>query len=297
MKRTQNPSRSEGDFNSAAELPIASPEIASYLIKLTKRPLLSSTEELELANRIRLGDMAARDALVEANMRLVINIAKNYNTHLLPFEDLVQEGAIGLMTAAERFDASRGFRFSTYATHWIRQAISRALDNKAKFIRIPAHVSESVRKLDRTRAQWIRDNGEEPTAEKLAELMGVTLRKIEALRVSAQDPVSLDMLVGEDDNTSLMALVNDGGAANPQEAMLSHEKTAQLDSLFAVLTPREAEVMRKRLGFEEEAAQVLQQIGEAMQISRERVRQIELLAVKKMKYAAKQGNLRGYLSG
>ncbi len=296
MKRTQNPSR-VGDSNTTPDVPGTPSEIASYIIKLTKRPLLSSAEELELAKRIQQGDIAARDALVEANMRLVINIAKNYNTHLLPFEDLVQEGAIGLMTAAERFDASRGFRFSTYATHWIRQSISRALDNKAKFIRIPAHVSESVRKLDRTRAQWIRDNGEEPSSEKLAELLGVTIRKVEALRASAQEPVSLDMLVGEDDNTSLMALVNDGGAANPQEAMLSNEKTAQLDNLFAVLTPREAEVMRKRLGFEEEAAQVLQQIGEAMQISRERVRQIELLAVKKMKYAAKQGNLRGYLTG
>ncbi len=142
-------------------------EVLSYINQLTRQRLLTFSEEVELAARVQRGDGRARDRLVEANMRLVINIAKNYHNPLVPFEDLVQEGAIGLMTAAERFDPAKGYRFSTYATHWIRQAISRAIDNKAKAIRIPAHVSESLRKLERMRSLLTRENGEEPSPELL----------------------------------------------------------------------------------------------------------------------------------
>jgi RNA polymerase primary sigma factor len=278
-------------------LPRSSAETLSYITRLTRQRLLTFDEEVALAHQIQCGGKAAQEAkdrLVESNMRLVINIAKNYHNPLVPFEDLVQEGAIGLMTAAERFDPSKGYRFSTYATHWIRQAISRAMDNKAKAIRIPAHVSETLRKLERARACLLREQGEEPTAEQLAQKVGLSTRKVCALLQASQEPVSLDMLVGEEENTTLASLINDRAAANPQDAVLSAELQRELAELLASLNSREREIMLRRLGFEDEAAQVLQEIGESMHISRERVRQIEVQALKKLKMAAKRRDLYGY---
>lgn len=280
--------------------PRNSVEALSYITRLTRQRLLTFEEEVELASLVQHGGKQAKkakDRLVECNMRLVINIAKNYHNPLVPFEDLVQEGAIGLMTAAERFDASKGYRFSTYATHWIRQAISRAIDNKAKAIRIPAHVSETLRKLERTRALLLREQGEEPSAEQLAQHLGLSIRKVCALMQASQEPVSLDMLVGDEENTTLASLINDRSAADPQDAILSAEMQKELDELMKILTPREREIMRKRLGFEGDAAQVLQEIGEKLQISRERVRQIEVQALKKLKFAAKRRDLRNYITG
>ena len=268
------------------------------MTRLTRLRLLTFEEEVDLANRVQHGGkpaQAAKDRLVEANMRLVINIAKNYHTPLVPFEDLVQEGAIGLMTAAERYDPSKGYRFSTYATHWIRQAISRAIDNKAKAIRIPAHVSETLRRLEKTRSALLRELGEEPTAEQIAHSMGLPVRKVSALMLAGQEPVSLDMLVGDEENTTLASLINDRSACNPQDAILTAEMQKELDALFSELTPRELEIMRRRLGFDDDSAQVLQEIGETMHISRERVRQIEVQALKKLKFAAKRRDLRGYI--
>jgi|SRR5579871_1670903 len=273
-----------------------SAEALSYLSRLTRQRLLTFDEEIELSARVKRGDSRAKDRLVEANMRLVINIAKNYHNPLVPFEDLVQEGAIGLMTAAERYDPTKGYRFSTYATHWIRQAISRAIDNKAKAIRIPAHVSETLRKVDRTRALLFREQGEEPSAEQIGERLGISARKVNALLQAGQEPVSLDMLVGDEENTTLASLLNDNTAINPQEEVLNSEMQAQLDALLSILTPREREIMRKRLGFEEDSAQVLQEIGEKLHISRERVRQIEVQALRKLKFAAKRRDLYNYLS-
>jgi len=275
--------------------PRAGAEALSYLTRLTRQRLLTFEEEIDLSARAKRGDVRAKDRLVESNMRLVINIAKNYHNPLVPFEDLVQEGAIGLMTATERFDASKGYRFSTYATHWIRQAISRAIDNKAKAIRIPAHVSETLRKLERMRALMTREQGEEPSAEQLAQRLGISVRKVNTLLQASQEPVSLDMLVGDEENTTLASLLNDKSAANPQDAVLGAEMQRALDELLSVLTPREREIMRKRLGFEDEATQVLQEIGETLHISRERVRQIEMQALRKLKFAAKRRDLYTYL--
>ncbi len=271
-------------------------DAASCLHRLTRQRLLTAEEERDLSTRARTGDGQARDRLVEANMRLVINIAKNYQNPLVQFEDLVQEGAIGLMTATERYDPARGYRFSTYATHWIRQAISRAIDNKAKSIRIPAHVSETLRKVEKMRSWFIREYGEEPTIEQIAMQMGLSPKKINTLLQAGQEPVSLDMLVGDDENTTLASLINDRTAANPQQALLGAEMQQQLHDLLLVLNPREREIMLRRLGFEDESTQVLQEIGETLHISRERVRQIELQALRKLKYAAKRRNLSGYIS-
>ncbi|HZT41850.1 MAG TPA: sigma-70 family RNA polymerase sigma factor [Chthonomonadaceae bacterium] len=284
-------------WDEADEIPArGSGDSVSYLGRLTRQRLLTYEEEVALAARVQRGDARAKERLVEANMRLVINIAKNYHNCLVPFEDLVQEGAIGLMTATERFDPNKGYRFSTYATHWIRQAISRAIDNKSKAIRVPAHVSEILRKLERIRLLLFREQGEEPTTEQLAQHMGISARKIHMLLQAGQEPVSLDMLVGEEENTTLAALINDRSAANPQEMILIAEMRQEIDNLLAILTPREREIMRKRLGFEEDSTQVLQEIGEEMHISRERVRQIEVQALKKLKFAAKRRDLRSYMS-
>lgn len=241
-------------------------EASSYLNQLTRQRLLSAEEEIDLSARIQLGDRRAKDRLVESNMRLVINIAKNYHNPQIPFEDLVQEGAIGLMTAAERFDASKGFRFSTYATHWIKQSICRAIDNKSKAIRIPAHVSEALRKLERLRADLARQLDDEPTVEQLAHHLGISAHKVNALLQAGQEPVSLDMLVGDEENTTLASLINDRTAPDPQEAVLDAEIQQELDRLLAILTPREQEIMRKRLGFEEDSTLVLQEIGVTMHI-------------------------------
>src|SRR5579884_2163055 len=263
-------------WDEADEIPArGSGDSVSYLGRLTRQRLLTYEEEVALAARVQRGDARAKERLVEANMRLVINIAKNYHNCLVPFEDLVQEGAIGLMTATERFDPNKGYRFSTYATHWIRQAISRAIDNKSKAIRVPAHVSEILRKLERIRLLLFREQGEEPTTEQLAQHMGISARKIHMLLQAGQEPVSLDMLVGEEENTTLAALINDRSAANPQEMILIAEMRQEIDNLLAILTPREREDMH---------------------ISRERVRQIEVQALKKLKFAAKRRDLRSYMS-
>lgn len=258
-------------------------EPVSYLSHLTKHRLLSAEEEILLARRVKQGDGPARARLVEANMRLVINIAKGYHCSLVPFEDLVQEGAIGLMTACERYDPARGYRFSTYATHWIRQAISRAIDNKSRAIRVPAHVSETLRKIERVRTAVLRETGVEPTVEQLAERVDMPSSKVASYLQAGLDPVSLDMLVGEDENTTLAALLNDKGAADPEDEVIRQEVEAEIHHILSELTERERTVMRRRLGFDGDDKHVLQDIGAELNLSRERVRQIEAQAMKKLR--------------
>lgn len=268
----------------------------SYIACLTRQRLLSAEEEIDLANRIKAGDFCARTRLVEANMRLVINIAKGYTNTLVPFEDLVQEGAIGLMTACERYDPARGYRFSTYATHWIRQAISRAIDNKARAIRVPAHVSETLRKIERARTLLLREGGEEPSVEQIAQQIGMKPRKVAAYLQAGQDPLSLDMLVGDEENTSLASLINDKTATDPEDAVIRAEIEQHLEEILNSLSERERKVMRRRLGFDDEEAHVLQDIGQEMHISRERVRQIEAQALKRLRAVANRHRLRDYLT-
>ena len=271
-------------------------EGSSYIGYLTRRPLLTAEEEITLANKIRTGDTRAKGRLVEANMRLVINIAKGYHCPLVPFEDLVQEGAIGLMTACERFDPSRGFRFSTYATHWIRQAISRAIDNKSRSIRVPAHISESLRKIERTRAELRREYEGEPTTEEIASRLNMKPRKVALCLAASQEPVSLDIFVGAEENSSLGSILSDIDADDPEETIIRHEELQELNKILESLTDREQTVMRLRLGFDGEEARVLQDIGENMSISRERVRQIETQALAHLRALARRKKLREYLS-
>jgi len=267
----------------------------SYMHRLTGHRLLTAQEEIRLARQAREGNASAKALLVEANMRLVTNIAKQYHSHLVPFEDLVQEGAIGLMSACDRYDPDRGFRFSTYATHWIRQAISRAIDNKARAIRVPAHVSETLRKVEREREACLRETGEEPSIELLAERLHMKPRRIQAFLRAAEAPISLDMLVGEEDSTALANLVDDRDALDPQDELVRSEMARQLHEILMSLSERERTVMQRRLGLNDGEPQVLQHIGAELHISRERVRQIEAQALKHLRAMASRRRLAEYL--
>jgi RNA polymerase sigma factor, sigma-70 family len=273
-------------------------DLQSYINRLTRCSLLTPDQEIRLAYKIAEGGSEgakAKTRLVESNMRLVVSIAKAYRSSGIPFEDLIQEGAIGLMTAAERFDPKRGYRFSTYATQWIRQAIGRAVDNKAKSIRLPAHVSESLRKLDKARSEMRRELGEEPTTDQLSQKTGISPRKVTALLNTTQEPISLDMPVGDEENTNLGSLLYDRTSPDPQEELVDTEMRDEIDSILATLDERERLIMRKRFGFDGEDTYVLQQIGEELNISRERVRQIEAQALRKLRSAARKRRLRDYL--
>ncbi len=241
-----------------------------------RRPLLSSGEELALIQAIQAGDENARKRLVEANMRLVINIAKTYRNKLIPLEDLIQDGAIGLMQAAERFDPDRGFRFSTYATHWIRQAIGRAIDNKSKAIRLPAHVSQSLRKVQKERERIQRETGEDPTHDELAEAVGMSSKKLHTLLQSNQDTISLDQSVnGESGGVTLGGLIRDVGATgDPETLVLDAEVVYELQRILSELNEREQSVMRLRFKFDGSDAHfpLLQAIRSGDEAARERLR-------------------------
>jgi RNA polymerase primary sigma factor len=307
------PSRWEGSAPSATTAPTAgrrarqssghdssdddhgASDLASYINRLTRTPLLTALEEQRLAFKVRSGDMAAKMKMVESNLRLVVSIAKSYLSSGIPMEDLIQEGSIGLMTAAERFDPERGYRFSTYATQWIRQAIGRAVDNKAKAIRLPAHVSESLRKVEKAKFELRRQIGEEPSTEQIAAAAGISMKKMNNLVHTTQDPVSLDMPVGDEENTPLGNLLFDKSSPDPQESLISAEMRCEIEEILESLDEREQIIMRNRFGFEDSDRHVLQQIGEQLGISRERVRQLEAQAIRKLRTAARKRRLREYL--
>lgn len=263
--------------------------IPNYLRRLTQAPLLSQEEEFRLAKASRAGDLEARQRLIESNMRLVINIAKCYRNRSFPLEDLIQEGAIGLMHAVERFDTAKGFRFSTYATHWIRQSIGRAIDNKSKAIRLPAHVSQAIRKIERERCRLVKELGNEPSQDEIALALGISPTQLRALRLSAQEHLSLDMKVGESENTTLASLLC-GDLPNPEMQYLVTEMCAELRQVLMELTDRERRVMSSRyrmdLGIDPKPD------GKEPHLSRERVRQIEAQAIKKLRLVAQQRKLR-----
>jgi RNA polymerase primary sigma factor len=271
--------------------------IPSYLGRLTQSPLLSAEEEVSLTRAVQRGDLAAKQRLIESNMRLVINIAKTYRNRTIPLEDLIQEGAIGLMQAAERFDPDKGFRFSTYATHWIRQAIGRAIDNKSKAIRLPAHVSQSLRKVERERARLVRELGYEPSPDELAAVLGITAKKLLALLQSSQELLSLDMTVGDSGGMTLGGLIRDTGNIDPEALMLDQEVLRELQRILNELTEREQRVMRMRFRLEDDDASMQDEIAKEMKLSRERVRQIEVQAIKKLRALAQRRRLKDILNG
>lgn len=270
--------------------------IPSYLNKLTKAPLLTPEEEAELTRAVQRGDKKARQRLIESNMRLVINIAKTYRSRAIPLEDLIQEGAIGLMQAAERFDPEKGFRFSTYATHWIRQSIGRAIDNKSKAIRLPAHVSQSLRRIEKERLRLARELGTDPSHDQLAGALGISARKLNTLVQSSQDLLSLDMSIGEGGGTTLGGLIRDDKNEDPEAIVLSEEVMAELSRILLELNEREQKVMRLRFRLDGAQDPTMQEeIAKEMKLSRERIRQIEIQAIKKLRILAQRRRLRDIL--
>lgn len=269
--------------------------IPSYLSRLTQTPLLTPEEEIALTCAVQRGDEGAKQKLIEANMRLVINIAKTYRNRAIPLEDLIQEGAIGLMQAAERFDPAKGFRFSTYATHWIRQAIGRAIDNKSKAIRLPAHVSQSLRKIEKERQRLLRELGQEPTHEQLAAAVGMSAKKLITLVQSSQDLLSLDMTIGDSGGMTLGGLIRDTSNADPEEVVLSNELIQELHRIMLELNEREQRVMRMRFRLDGSDAPLQEDIAKELKLSRERVRQIEVQAIKKLRSLAQRRRLRDML--
>lgn len=271
--------------------------IPSYLGRLTQAPLLTPEEEVVLTRAIQLGCKKSKQRLIESNMRLVINIAKSYRNRAIALEDLIQEGAIGLMQAAERFDPEKGFRFSTYATHWIRQAIGRAIDNKSKAIRLPAHVSQSLRRIERERMRLARDLGCDPSPEQLAAAMGITPKKLMALIQSSQELLSLDMSVGDAGGMTLGGLLRASDEEDPETRILSQEVIAELQRIIQELNDREQRVMRLRFRLDGSNDQVMQEdLAKEMKLSRERIRQIEVQAIKKLRALAQRRKLKEMLS-
>jgi len=264
--------------------------IPSYLNRLTQAPLLTQEEEVALTRAVQQGDAQAKSRLIESNMRLVINIAKGYRNRAIPLEDLIQEGAIGLMQAAERFDPDKGFRFSTYATHWIRQAIGRAIDNKSKAIRLPAHVSQSIRKIERVKSELARELGREPTLEQIAVAMGLTPKKLQTLMQSSQDLLSLDMSIGDSGGMTLAGLIRDDSESDPETVVLDKEVLDELHQILSELNDREQRVMRMRfqVGEPDTAAPDPEEVAKELKLSRERVRQIEVQAIKKLRAIAQK---------
>lgn len=272
--------------------------IPSYLGRLTQAPLLNADEELWLTQAAQEGDERAKKRLVESNMRLVINIARSYRCRSVPIEDLIQEGAIGLMHAVERFDPDKGFRFSTYATHWIRQSIGRAIDNKSKAIRLPAHISQSLRRIERERVRLTRELGQEPTHEQLAMSLGLSPRKLTLILQSSQELLSLDARVGETEGSTLGSLLPDETCVDAEELVVDSERTRELVEIMTELNDRERRVMMQRLKMEDEEdlSEIRDRLAQEMQISRERIRQIELQAIKKLRTVAQRRKLREILS-
>ncbi len=264
--------------------------IPSYLTRLTQAPLLTADEEHIITRAALAGDKKAKQRLIESNMRLVINIARSYKNRSIPLEDLIQEGAIGLMQAVERFDPERGFRFSTYATHWVRQAIGRAIDNKAKAIRIPTHISQSLRRIEREKTRLTRELGHEPTTEQVAFALGISPNRLATIMQSSQDLISLDITVSEGGSVTLGSLLKDEKSIDPESRMMTREMVAEIQDIILELNDRERRVMqlRYRTDGEESDAEAM---ALAMDMSKERVRQIEMQALKKLRNIATRRHL------
>lgn len=264
----------------------------AYLDRLTQAPLLTKEEELVLTRLAKTGCDNSRNKLVESNIRLVINIARAYRCPTIPLEDLVQEGVIGLMHAIERFDPEKGFRFSTYATHWIRQSVGRAVDGKSKAIRLPAHITQSLRKVEKARNELFSELNSDPTPEQISRHLGISVRKLKSLLQASQELVSLDVKVGDGDATTLGAMIQDESAGDPESIILNNEIIDELLEIISHLNERERRIMTYRLRHDDGTADFRQELSGEMHISRERVRQIETQAIKKLRLIAEQRRLR-----
>jgi len=288
----------EDDFNlddlSIPRIKINDP-VRMYLKEIGRVPLLSAQEEIELAKRIEQGDEEAKRRLAEANLRLVVSIAKRYVGRGMLFLDLIQEGNMGLIKAVEKFDYNKGYKFSTYATWWIRQAITRAIADQARTIRIPVHMVETINKLIRVSRQLLQDLGREPLPEEIAEEMNLSTEKVREIMKIAQEPVSLETPIGEEDDSHLGDFIEDQDALAPSDAAAYELLKEQLEDVLDTLTEREENVLRLRFGLDDGRTRTLEEVGKVFGVTRERIRQIEAKALRKLRHPSRSKRLKDFL--
>ncbi len=269
--------------------------VKMYLKDIGRVPLLSAEEEVELAKRMQENDVAAKKRLSEANLRLVVSIAKRYVGRGMLFLDLIQEGNLGLMKAVEKFDYQKGFKFSTYATWWIRQSITRAIADQARTIRIPVHMVETINKLTRIQRVLLQELGREPLPEEIAEKMGVTVERVREIQKIAQDPVSLETPIGEEEDSHLGDFIEDEKTMTPSESVAFTMLKEQLLGVLDTLTPREEKVLRLRYGIDDGKPRTLEEVGKEFNVTRERIRQIEAKALRKLRHPSRSKKLKDFL--
>lgn len=284
----------DSDFVAEGAVTVDDP-VKVYLKEIGRVPLLSSEEEIDLAIRIANGDVQAKQRLSEANLRLVVSIAKRYLGRGMQFLDLIQEGNLGLIKAVDKFDYTKGFKFSTYATWWIRQAITRAIADQARTIRIPVHMVETINKVKKVQSQLLYQNGHEPTPDEIADELDLPVDKVREIMRVAQEPVSLETPIGEEEDSHLGDFIPDDGAPAPADAASHTMLREQLSDVLSTLTPREEKVLRLRFGLEDGRSRTLEEVGKEFNVTRERIRQIEAKALRKLRHPSRSRKLKDYL--
>ena len=269
--------------------------VRMYLKEIGKIPLLSTEEEIELAKRMEMGDNEARKQIAEANLRLVVSIAKRYVGRGMQFLDLIQEGNLGLIKAVEKFDYRKGYKFSTYATWWIRQAITRSIADQARTIRIPVHMVETINRLIRTQRQLIQELGREPSVEEIAKKMDLPPERVNEIQKIAQEPVSLETPIGEEEDSHLGDFIQDDQVAVPADQATFTLLREQLMEALETLTEREQKVLRLRFGLDDGRPRTLEEVGKVFHVTRERIRQIEAKALRKLRHPSRSKKLKDYL--
>ncbi|WMJ89829.1 RNA polymerase sigma factor RpoD [Anaerocolumna sp. MB42-C2] len=284
----------EIDFSIPEGISIDDP-VRMYLKEIGKVPLLSADDEIELARRMKVGDADAKKRLAEANLRLVVSIAKRYVGRGMMFLDLIQEGNLGLIKAVEKFDYTKGFKFSTYATWWIRQAITRAIADQARTIRIPVHMVETINKLIRVQRQLLQELGREPYPEEVAAEMNIPVERVREIQKISQEPVSLETPIGEEEDSHLGDFIQDDNVPVPADAAAFTLLKEQLIDVLGTLTDREQKVLRLRFGLDDGRARTLEEVGKEFNVTRERIRQIEAKALRKLRHPSRSRKLKDYL--
>ncbi|MDD2213158.1 MAG: RNA polymerase sigma factor RpoD [Oscillospiraceae bacterium] len=290
----EQPAEEEDPLNDVESIGVDDP-VRMYLKEIGKVDLLTAEEEKDLAQRIKEGDLDAKDHLIEANLRLVVSIAKRYVGRGMSFLDLIQEGNLGLLKAVDKFDYTKGFKFSTYATWWIRQAITRAIADQARTIRIPVHMVETINKLIRVQREMVQKLGRDPEVEELAEEMGMTPDKVREIMKISQEPVSLEKPIGEEEDSHLGDFIPDDDAPSPADQAAFTLLKEQLLEVLSGLTPREEKVLRLRFGLDDGRTRTLEEVGREFNVTRERIRQIEAKALRKMRHPSRSKKLKDYL--
>lgn len=266
-----------------------------YLKEIGRVPLLSPEEEIELAQKMKDGDKEAKKRLAEANLRLVVSIAKRYGGRGMSFLDLIQEGNLGLIKAVEKFDYTKGFKFSTYATWWIRQSITRAIADQARTIRIPVHMVETITKVKKTSSQLLHQNGRDPTADEIAQALDMPVERVREILRIAQDPVSLETPIGEEEDSHLGDFIPDENAPEPTEAASLVLLKEQINQVLSTLTDREEKVLRLRFGLEDGRSRTLEEVGQMFNVTRERIRQIEAKALRKLRHPNRSNKVKDFI--